>query len=458
MSITLAQARLRACQHWPFASHAILSMVPVPRPGLGTLAVDKHWRLYFDEAALERMGTDKAAGLILHEIDHLLKRHHKRGQQLVGDKTGLWDTWNRATDASINGGLRSEGIQLPDRLIYPETYGLPEGLSAEEYFRELTKPKDEPEAPEETPDEDSEPEQDDDGSDQEDDQQTEQENDREPNENGETTEDSEEPDGDGSDAGSPTDAQGPADPEHEGTPDGSGEDAGDGDSDDNATPEGGDGQEAGDAPSETGEGATGTGSGVCGEEDQADGEGAAGGTDDWETPPVGMSGSCSDGRPRPWELGEPDDDNPGLDEADQNQLIHVAAKNALEKARGGGSAGHRVWAEEVINPPVNPAARLLNLVRRYCDVTVGMGDRSYRRPSRRNGNPRMALPSNVAPLPRITVIIDTSGSMNQQDRLLVVHGVKRLLAFPGARVNDMHQLQHRFKRPLDDVMLTRHVR
>jgi hypothetical protein len=48
--------------------------------------------------------------------------------------------------------------------------------------------------------------------------------------------------------------------------------------------------------------------------------------------------------------------------------------------------------------------------------------------------------------------------MNQQDRLLVVHGVKRLLAFPGARVNDMHQLQHRFKRPLDDVMLTRHVR
>ena len=42
MSAILAQARLKACKHWPFASHAILSMVPVPRPGLGTLAVDQH--------------------------------------------------------------------------------------------------------------------------------------------------------------------------------------------------------------------------------------------------------------------------------------------------------------------------------------------------------------------------------------------------------------------------------
>jgi predicted metal-dependent peptidase len=422
MSTILAQARLRACQHWPFASHAILSMVPVPRPGLGTLSVDKNWRLYFDEGALHRMGTEQAAGLILHEIDHLLKRHHKRGEQLVGDDNAKWDTWNYAADAAINSGLRSEGIQLPDGVVYPERLDLPEGLSAEEYFRELIKPKDEPDS-EETPDED--PEQYD--SDREDDQPNEQETDHEPNESGETTEDSQEPDAEDSDPGSGTDTEGPADREHEDAPDGSGADAGDGNRDDHTTPEGGDGQQDGDTPSEAGEGATGTGSGVCGEEDQADGEGEAGGSDDWETQPVGTSGSCSDGRPRPWELGEPDDDNPGLDEADQEALIHVAAKNVLDKGCGKGAGGRRVWAEEVLDPPVNPAAKLLNLVRRYCDVTVGMGERSYRRPSRRNGNPRMVLPSNVAPLPRITVIVDTSGSMDQQDLGLALGMIRKVL-------------------------------
>ena len=98
MSTVLAQARLRACRRWPFASHAILSMVPVPHPGLGPLAVDQHWRQYFDEAAVQRMGTELAVGLILHELDHLLKRHHKRGKQMVGDTASRWDTWNHATD------------------------------------------------------------------------------------------------------------------------------------------------------------------------------------------------------------------------------------------------------------------------------------------------------------------------------------------------------------------------
>ena len=78
-------------------------------------------------------------------------------------------------------------------------------------------------------------------------------------------------------------------------------------------------------------------------------------------------------------------------------------------------------------PPVDPAAKLLNLVRRYCDVTVGMGDRSYRRPSRRNGNPNMAMPSNVAPLPRITVIVDTSGSMSQDDLGLALGMIRKVL-------------------------------
>ena len=112
------------------------------------------------------------------------------------------------------------------------------------------------------------------------------------------------------------------------------------------------------------------------------------------------SGSCADGRQRSWELGAPSDDNPGLEETDQEQLIHVTAKNVLERERGQESASHRRWAKNILNPPLDPAAKLLNLVRRYCDLTVGTGERTYRRPSRRNGDARLVLPSHASPLPR----------------------------------------------------------
>ena len=344
MSTLLAQARLRACRYWPFASHAILSMVPTPRPGLGTLAVDQHWRLYYDDAALQRMTADQAAGVILHELDHLLKRHHKRGKSLVGD--GQWEAWNYATDAAINGDLKAQDIPLPDGVIYPERLNLPAGLSAEEYFRQLTNPT--------------------------------LENDHEPQTTNKTDSTPDERQSDAAttdDTGSRTDDQAAHNRDAE-------------------------------------ESSTGT-------------EPSSGQPGDPQS--IGSSGSCSDGRQRSWELGPPDDDNPGLDEADQDQLIHVTAKNVLEREHGQESARHRRWATDILDPPIDPAAKLLNLVRRYCDLTFGIGERSYRRPSRRNGNPRMVLPSNVAPLPRITVIVDTSGSMDAEDLGLSLGLIRKVL-------------------------------
>jgi len=413
MSTILAQSRLRACRHWPFASHAILSMVPVSRPGLGTLAVDQHWRLYYDEAAMQQMGTEKAAGLILHELDHLLKRHHKRGKQMVGDKASRWDTWNHATDSSINAGLRSEGIPLPDGLVYPEQFGLPEGLSAEEYFRSLLdqqkQPQDEPQ-PEPEQHEQDEPDAGDDEPDQ-------------------TAPESPDP---GHEPEPPAceDGQDQGDSEAHGANDDSEGQKRD-DSPDGPDSRGDDPDASGASASDVGYGENSQGAdGDASHADDGDGQGEplvdeAG---NWTgEPQSGQGGSCSDGRQRPWELGSPDDDNPGLDEADQEQLVHVTAKNALAKDCGKGAGGHRRWAETILDPPVDPAARLLNMVRRCCDVTVGVGDRSYRRPSRRNGNPNMAMPSNVAPLPRITVIVDTSGSMSQDDLGLALGMIRKVL-------------------------------
>lgn len=373
MSTLLAQARLRACRYWPFASHAILSMVPTPRPGLGTLAVDQHWRLYYDEAALQRMSADQAAGVILHELDHLLKRHYKRAKSLVGE--GQWEAWNYATDAAINGDLKAQDIPLPEGVVYPERLGMTDGLSAEEYFRKLTEQSDNRQPDDENTDNESDDTQD---------SPSERSGDCDADNQADNSQDTE---GEDCQPGSDTDDQGSSDPGHEGT---SEADAGSADRLEHP----------------------------CGQDEASR---------PVEPQSIGSSGSCSDGRLRPWELGPPDENNPGLDEADQEQLVHVTANNVLEREHGQESATHRRWAKDILNPPIDPAARLLNLVRRYCDLTFGIGERSYRRPSRRNGNPRMVLPSNVAPLPRITVIVDTSGSMDAEDLGLSLGLIRKVL-------------------------------
>lgn len=354
MSTILAQARLRACRYWPFASHAILSLVPVPRPGLDTLAVDQFWRLYYDEAALEQMGIEQAAGLILHELDHLLKRHHKRAKGIVGDASANWDLWNQATDATINGDLRAQAIPLPPGLVYPEKFRLPPGLSAEEYFRALSSQAGNDSDPQ--PDDDQGHPQDQDHGDDVADQPAPEHGDapaphQDAREAGQDQDDADPPAADGaSDGPEQTDGQ-----------DGPGS-QGDG-------PDASDAQETGAAPGNDGQ-----------DRDEGDGQGhdqdLVDENGNWQgEPQTGKGGSCSDGRQRPWELGPPDDDQPGLDEADQDQLIHVTAKHAMQAA-GHGTAGHRRWAEDILNPPVDPAARLLSLVRRSCDLTVGVGERS----------------------------------------------------------------------------------
>lgn len=146
----------------------------------------------------------------------------------------------------------------------------------------------------------------------------------------------------------------------------------------------------------------------------------------------GDSGSCSDGRQRPWELGEPTDEAPGLDDADSEQVIRVTAERVKEC--GSGSPGASRWADSILNPPVDPTVKLRQLVRKYSDMASGIGERSYRRPSRRNSDPRMCLPGNVSPVPRITVIVDTSGSMDDKQLGIALGVIRSVL--DGFRIRD----------------------
>jgi predicted metal-dependent peptidase len=104
----------------------------VERPGLGTLAVDDRWRLYFDPEVAVAWQPEELSAVVYHEVCHLLRDHAGRAA-IAQDRL----RWNLACDAEINDDLKSEGAPLPGEAIFPATFGLPDGLLAEEYYRRL---------------------------------------------------------------------------------------------------------------------------------------------------------------------------------------------------------------------------------------------------------------------------------------------------------------------------------
>lgn len=151
-------------------------------------------------------------------------------------------------------------------------------------------------------------------------------------------------------------------------------------------------------------------------------------------PGKGGGGSCADGQQKPWEQGPPSDGEPGLEQHEAERIVQAVAKRIESSTRGRGKGGFAGWACEILNPKVDPRAKLLKAVRRAVEFTTGTGEYSYRRPSRRNPRPDMCLPSGVQPVPRITVVVDTSGSMGDRDTGLSLGLVAKVLN--GFRIRD----------------------
>ncbi len=130
----LAAARLLALEQMPYLATALFEVVPVCCPGLGTFAVDADWRLYIDPERLVGWGPPAAAGVLLHEVGHLLRDHHARHAEQEHRDGRLW---NLAADAEINDDLLAAGVPLPDGPITPSYLERPDGQLAESYFHHL---------------------------------------------------------------------------------------------------------------------------------------------------------------------------------------------------------------------------------------------------------------------------------------------------------------------------------
>lgn len=124
--ITVEDAILACRVRRPYFSVALMAMTPIPNKTIKTLAVDKWWRLYYNQDFLDTLTTDEAAAVIEHEVSHLLRKHSGRYDASLADPT----TWNVAADLEINDDI----CDLPKMCLHPKKFGFDDGLLAEEYL------------------------------------------------------------------------------------------------------------------------------------------------------------------------------------------------------------------------------------------------------------------------------------------------------------------------------------
>lgn len=132
----LTAARLLAAGYQPYLAVALYALSPVEDAGLGTFAVDARWRLFVDPEVLERWSVEEVAGVLLHEVGHVLRTHGDRASACGVDATTK-SAWNVAADAEINDDLVADGVTLPGSPILPSTLHLPSGRAAEYYFERI---------------------------------------------------------------------------------------------------------------------------------------------------------------------------------------------------------------------------------------------------------------------------------------------------------------------------------
>jgi predicted metal-dependent peptidase len=156
------------------------------------------------------------------------------------------------------------------------------------------------------------------------------------------------------------------------------------------------------------------------------------GPDDLDGGADDACGSGCDGHARSYEVI--DDSVGGLDEHAARSIRERVAVEYRGRvtARGTLPGEWDRWVSRVLEPVVDWRQVLHAAVRRGIGWAAGQTDYSYARPSRRqSASPQVVLPSMRRPVPRVAVVVDTSGSVD--DGLLAqalgeVDGVLRSLA------------------------------
>jgi predicted metal-dependent peptidase len=115
-SRALQAARVRAAYQRSYFAPALFSLIPVATDLIDSMAVDAHWRLYYNDTWVARHTVEENATLLIHEVGHLLRDHEARKKA-----AGITDhrRWNTAGDCEINDDLHAEGLRRPAKARRP---------------------------------------------------------------------------------------------------------------------------------------------------------------------------------------------------------------------------------------------------------------------------------------------------------------------------------------------------
>lgn len=149
-----AAARIWSAHQVPYMATALLALDAVvvdqsdepegARFDLSALPVDTAWHIYVDPEVLSRTDVPMLGFWMVHQVAHLLRHHADRSpvRELrngvpLGRRTRDQRTWNMATDAEIDDDLVAGDAIVPEAAVTPMRLGLPESLTAEQYYEAL---------------------------------------------------------------------------------------------------------------------------------------------------------------------------------------------------------------------------------------------------------------------------------------------------------------------------------
>lgn len=423
INLKLNRAFYNMLKDFPYYSRIAYSFKRRPTPGLGTVAVDKYWRFYYDPEVIQDWTEEQVAGALAHEVGHCIRGTNERWEDL-GEDPDKHMLFNICSDALINSDLReikknnpSSFCEMIPNVYYLETmrekgHKAEADMTTEEIFYSAVEKIDN-----DCTCNDSKEQKQQDGTD------------GEPcpvhGEQGE---------GEGQGQGQ---GQGEGQEQGEGQGQGQGQDPGQVQ---------GEGQGQGQGPGESQGQGQGQGQGEGQEQGQGQGGGSwqsgAGKPNEGKTAAPGSGGkydiagsdekgfgagdcgSIADGIEREYE--DPDGEKDGLNKRRQDRIVDMTADDIIrfdKSSQGRGTVGGGLlrWAEERKRPQVNWKTQLRRIVNRQIQQAGRDGGLDYTRYSRnsmaRRGGGRDATftPAVVGPTPpSISVVADTSGSMSDE--------------------------------------------